>query len=107
MKRGDVVIVPSPFEDRPGEKMRPALVIQSDAESRRLANTVLAMISGNLADLGQPTTVFIDPASPAGAGSGLHGKSLLKCCNLATVRQHRVVHVIGQLTGALMVQVTR
>lgn len=47
MNRGDVVIVPFPFQDRPGEKVRPAVVVQSDAESRRLANTILAMITGN------------------------------------------------------------
>ena len=44
MNRGDVVIVPFPFQDKPGEKIRPAVVVQSDAENRRLANTVLAMI---------------------------------------------------------------
>ncbi len=46
MKRGDVVIVPFPFQDRPGQKIRPAVVVQSDAENRRLANTVPAMIPG-------------------------------------------------------------
>ena len=48
MNRGDVVVVPFPFQDRPGEKIRPAVVVQADAENRRLANTILAMITGNL-----------------------------------------------------------
>jgi mRNA-degrading endonuclease toxin of MazEF toxin-antitoxin module len=52
MKRGDVVIVPFPFQDRPGEKIRPAVVVQSDAENGRLANTVLVMVTGNLSDAG-------------------------------------------------------
>jgi mRNA-degrading endonuclease toxin of MazEF toxin-antitoxin module len=38
MKRGDVVLVPFPFQDKPGEKIRPAVVVQGDAENRRLAN---------------------------------------------------------------------
>ena len=46
MNRGDIVIVPFPFQDRTGEKIRPALVVQADAENRRLANTVLAMVTG-------------------------------------------------------------
>jgi mRNA interferase MazF len=104
MRRGDVVIVPFPFQDRPGEKVRPAVVVQSDAETRRLANTILAMITGNLADAGQPTTVLVDPATPDGAGSGLAGPSLVKCYNLATVRQRRVLHVIGHLSDAIMRQ---
>jgi hypothetical protein len=41
MKRGDVVVVPFPFQDRPGEKVRPAVVVPSDAETLRLANTIL------------------------------------------------------------------
>lgn len=32
MNRGDIVIVPFPFQDKPGEKVRPAVVVQSDAE---------------------------------------------------------------------------
>jgi hypothetical protein len=70
MKRGDVVLVPFPYQDKPGEKIRPAAIVQSDQENRRLANTILAMITGNLADAGQPTTVLVDPATPDGAGSG-------------------------------------
>jgi mRNA interferase MazF len=102
MKRGDVVIVPFPFQDRPGEKFRPAVVVQSDAENARLINTILAMITGNLADAGQPTTVLVDPGSPDGAGSGLNGPSLVKCYDLATVRQRRVVQGIDQLSPAVM-----
>ena len=64
-----LVIVPFPFQDRPGQKICPAVVVQSDAENRRLANTVLAMLTGNLADAGRPTTVLVDPRTPEGAGS--------------------------------------
>jgi mRNA interferase MazF len=105
MKRGDVVIVPFPFQDRPGEKIRPAVVVQDDAGNARLANTILAMITGNLKDVGQPTTVLVDPATADGAGSGMSGPSLVKCYNLATVRQRRVLHVIGHLSAAVMRQV--
>ena len=107
MKRGDIVIVPFPFQDKPGQKIRPAVVVQSDAENRRLANTILAMVTGNLDDAGQPTTVLVDPRTPDGAGSGLSGPSLIKCCNLATVRQHRVLHVIGRLSATAMQQVNQ
>jgi mRNA-degrading endonuclease toxin of MazEF toxin-antitoxin module len=94
-----------PFQDRPGDKIRPGLVVQADTENRRLTNTVLAMITGNLADSGQPTTVAVDPVTPDGAGSGLAGLSLVKCYNLATVRQRRVLQVIGRLSDVIMRQV--
>lgn len=105
MNRGDVVIVPFPFQDRVGEKIRPALVVQHDTENQRLANTVLAMITGNLDDAGQPTTVLVDPSTSDGGGSGLNGPSLVKCSNLTTVRQRRILQVIGHLSDALMNEV--
>jgi mRNA-degrading endonuclease toxin of MazEF toxin-antitoxin module len=105
MNRGDVVIVPFPFQDKPGEKIRPAVVVQSDAENLRLANTILAMITGNLDDAGQPAVVLVDPRTPDGAASGLNGPSLVKCYNLATTRQRRVLQVIGHLSDAVMQQV--
>ena len=102
MKRGDVVIVPFPHQDKPGHKIRPALIVQSDGENQRLANTVLAMITGNLADSSAPTNVLVDPNAQSGTGSGLSGPSLIKCTNLATIRQHRILHLIGHLPTATM-----
>ena len=104
MRRGDIVIVPFPFQDHPGEKVRPAIVVQSDTEKRRLANTVFAMITGNLKDLGRSTTLFVDPTTPDGASSGLDGPSLIKCYNLGTIRKNRVIQVIGHLSDVLKQQ---
>jgi hypothetical protein len=57
------------------------------------------MVTGNLARAGQPATALADPATPDGKSSGLTGPSLVKCYNLATVRQHRVPAVIGHLSA--------
>ncbi len=105
MNRGDVVLVPFPYQDKPGQKVRPAVVVQSDAENRRFANTVLAMITGNVSDAGRPTTVLVDPQSPEGAGSRLSGPSLVKCYNLAAVRQVRVLRIIGRPSDAAIQKV--
>ncbi len=105
MNRGDVVLVPFPFQDRPGARIRPAVVVRHDRENRRLANTVLVMITGNLQDAGQPTTVQVDPSTPDEAGSGLRGRSLVKCHNLATVRQQRVLQTVGRMSPAVMRQI--
>jgi mRNA interferase MazF len=105
MKRGDVVIADFPFQDVPGSKVRPALVVQNDTDNAALDNTILAMITGSKRGLGRPTNVLVDPATPEGAGSGLTGPSLVKCGNLATVRQSRVLKIIGRLSAALMQQV--
>jgi mRNA interferase MazF len=105
MNRGDVVIADFPFQDVPVAKIRPAMVVQNDTDNRVLPNTILAMITGNLTDAGKPTNLLIDPTTPEGAGSGLKGPSLVKCGNLATVRQQRVLRIIGRLHDPLMQQI--
>lgn len=105
IQRGDVVIADFPYQDTPGSKVRPALVIQNDADNVATANTVLLMITGNLADVGKRTNLMVDPASPDAASSGLSGPSLVKCCNIAAIRQRRIIRVIGQFSDALMLQI--
>src|SRR5947199_10228731 len=102
MKRGDVVLADFPFQDVPGSKVRPAVVVQNDADNQVLANTILAMITGNLADAGRPTNVLVDPATPDGAGSGMRGQSLIKCGNLAAVRMLRDMRVMCHLIVAAL-----
>ena len=89
----------------PGSKVRPAVVVQNDADNQALANTILAMVTGNLTDLGRAPNVLVDPSTPEGASSGLHGPSLIKCGNLATMRQQRVLRVIGHLSDVLLQKV--
>ncbi len=101
MKRGDIVLVPFPFQDKLAEKIRPVVVVQSDAETGRLINTIVAMITGNTDDAGQPTTLLVDPSTPEGAGSGLAGPCLIKAYYLATVRQNRVIATLGYLSDVL------
>src|SRR5437660_12619111 len=107
MKRGDVVLADFPSRTCPAANVRPAVVVQNDADNQALANTILAMITGNLADAGRATNVLVDPATADGAGSRLHEPSLIKCGNLATVRQQRILRVIAHMTGAVQQQVNR
>ena len=102
MKRGDVVIIEIPYVERRGGKNRPALVVQNDRDNRRLANTIVAMISGNLEHAAEATQFLVDPATPDGGDSGLHGPSVVKCCNLFTVCQTDIRQVIGRLSPTTM-----
>ena len=102
MKRGDVVIVEIPYVERRGAKNRPALVVQNDRDNRRLTNTIVAMISGNVEHSGETTQFLVDPATPEGGPSGLHGPSVVKCCNLFTVSQADIRRIIGRLSAATM-----
>ena len=105
MTRGDVVIVEFPYADGGRGKNRPALVVQNDHDNRRLANTVVAMISGNTRYASEPNQVLVDPTIQTGGSSGLHGLSVVKCCNLFTIRQQDVLRKIGRLSDELLLQV--
>jgi mRNA-degrading endonuclease toxin of MazEF toxin-antitoxin module len=104
--RGDVVIVQFPYQDGSRGKNRPALVIQCDANNRRLQNTVVAMITGNVqrAD-SEATQLLVDPSTPDGQCSGLHAASAVKCENLFTIAQADVLRTIGHLSPPMVAKV--
>jgi mRNA interferase MazF len=105
MNRGQVVIVDFPFTSGTQSKVRPALVVQNDRENRRLSKTIVAMITGNLRRIAEPTHLLLDPSTPDAASCGLHGRSLVTCVNVYTIDQMSVKHVIGSLFTATMTQV--
>ncbi len=106
MQRGDVVIVAFPFATGGGGKNRPAVVVQCDRDNRRLMNTIVAMITGNVVYArSEPTQVLVDPSTTDGKSSGLSYPSSVKCSNLYTIDQKHVLTTIGRLSPSLMVQV--
>lgn len=102
---GDVVIVEFPFTDVPSGKVRPALVVQNDADNARRRKTIVAMITGTLRMSGDAKHVLVDPATADGASSGLHGPSLVSCGDLFTVEQSSIIRTIGHLPGQTMRQI--
>ncbi len=105
MRRGDVVIVDFPFASGVGAKIRPALVVQNDTDNLRIKNTIIALITGNLARQGEPTHLLVDPATVDGAKSGLKKPSLVNCSVLFTIEQADVIAMIGQLSGSSMLRI--
>lgn len=102
VQRGDVVTIDFPFTSGRQSKVRPALVVQNDADNQRLPKTVVAMITGNLRRSGEPTHLLIDPNAADGSGSGLTGPSLAVFVNLFTVDQSAILRTRGHLSPVLM-----
>jgi mRNA-degrading endonuclease toxin of MazEF toxin-antitoxin module len=100
-RRGDVIIIEIPFTDVAGAKKRPCVVVQADKYNQILRKTVVAIFTGNLRRRGEPSHLYVDPATLEGASSGLTGPSLASCCNLFTVEQDRIEQVIGHLSDVL------
>ncbi len=68
--RGDVVVVDFAVANMP-KKIRPALVIQADIYNRKMTNTIVAMITTNLARTSERTHLLVDVSTAEGQRSGL------------------------------------
>lgn len=104
-RRGDIIVFSFPYSDGSGAKIRPALVVQNDADNQRLHNTVAAMITGNVSHAHEPTQLLIDPGTSDGRSSGLRGPSVVKCNVLVTVDQRTILRTLGRLPDSMMRQV--
>src|SRR5947209_13071944 len=85
LSRGEVVLVLFPDSNLRTAKRRPALVVQADNLGIGLAQTVVAMITSNLARAGHPSRVTVSLATPEGKRCGLLTDSVIMTDNLATV----------------------
>lgn len=101
VRRGDVVLIP--FSDASGAKVRPAVVVQSDARNSMIDNTIVALITKNISRIQfDPSQLMIDIISPAGKQSGLRTNSAVTCGNLFTVHEARIMKKIGELPQSVM-----
>lgn len=98
MQRGDIVLLDFPFSSGTGAKVRPAVIVQCDSNNRRLQTTIVAMVTSSVRlAKAEPTQMLVDPATPTGAPSGLLHASAIKCENLFTIVQNRILRTIGRL----------
>jgi mRNA interferase MazF len=102
--RGDVVLAEYPHSAG-GSKMRPVLVVQSDAYNAKIDNTIVAQITSVLTRTGDPAHFLIDISTPDGKLSGLLRNSIVSCNNLNTIHEQRIKRKIGALNEDLMQQV--
>jgi mRNA interferase MazF len=97
-RRGDVILVLFPDSNLRTSKRRPALVIQQDALDTGLAQTIVAMITSNMARAGHPSRVLVAVGRENAKGSGLLMDSVVATDNLATIHDSEIDRVIGHVT---------
>jgi mRNA interferase MazF len=96
-KRGQVVLVLFPDSNLRTAKRRPALVVQADNLATGMAQTIVAMITSNMARGGHPSRVTLEKDSPQGKQAGILMDSVIMTDNLATIRETEIDRVIGSL----------
>ncbi len=97
-KRGDVVLVLFPDSNLRTAKRRPALVVQADNLTTGLPQTIIAMITSNMARAGYPSHVTLLLNSPQGKQAGSLMDSVVMTDNLATVRESEIDRRPGALS---------
>jgi len=99
-RRGDIVLVLFPDSNLRTSKRRPAVVVQADQLDLGLPQTVVAMITSNMARGGHPSRVIVRVAGARANRSGLLMDSVIMTDNLATVHYSEIDRVIGTLPEA-------
>jgi mRNA interferase MazF len=94
MHKGDIILVPFPFTDLSGQKIRPALVLYTASKGE---DCIVAFISS----VSKGKSVF-DVSIKLSKTNGLKADSIIKLDKLATLEKKISLGEIGVLEPALM-----
>lgn len=100
MEKGDIVLVPFPFTDLTGTKLRPALILWVDNSGSDI--TLCFISSQNTTNLTSAEFV-LDPSDAEFAGTGLKIISKVRVTRLVTLERRLITRRIGKL-GANHIQ---
>ena len=93
--RYSVVLVPFPFDDLSGTKVRPAVCLTDAVGTHR--HVVLAFITSSLSPKPEASDILLDPSSAEFRSTGLKVPSALRLHRLITVSSSIIVRQLGVL----------
>lgn len=103
--RSAIVLVPFPFTDLSGAKVRPALVLSTS--NARGKDVVVAFISSKTAGAQKGEDVVIPDSDQELATTGLKVASTIRCRKLATLDRAIILGELGKLPHPLMERVDK
>lgn len=96
MKRPEyVALVPFPFTDLPGSKLRPVLVLRR--ASLRFDDWLVCMISSQLHQAEAPLDEILAPGDAEFGATGLKAPSVIRLARLAVVNDDLIAGTVGQI----------
>ena len=102
LRRGDVVLVPFPFTDLTGQKVRPALVVSPDPQHDDL---IVLFLSSVVPPHAQSTEWILMPNHPEFSATGLKLPSVFKAGKLLTLHRSLIHRRLGSIGRAIQAQV--
>ena len=100
--KGRIVLVPFPFDDLSGVKVRPAVCVTEAVTVHR--HVVIAYVSSVVPPQLLASDLVLDPADPDFRQSGLQVRSVVRLHRLATVRTRLFIRQLGELSSRHLAQ---
>ena len=104
IKGGDVLKARFPHASGGRGKKRPVVVVQADVYNQHLRQAVVAQLSTNLGDKGDPAYLFVDAATSEAKTAGLDRNCLICCTMLSLMTEDRLKEKIGTISPQMLVQ---
>ncbi len=103
--RYSVVLVPFPFDDLSGQKVRPAVCLTDAVGIHR--HVVLAFVSSVVPGVPEPSDLLLTPTMPEFASTGLRVASVLRLHRIVTVSAAIVRRRLGVLAPGTQTQLAQ
>ncbi len=97
MTRGDIILIPFPFSDLSGQKVRPSLVLYADKDDRDM---IVAFFTSNIITRGK-----YDLVVKATKWNNLKVESILRLVKLATIEKKMALGLLGKIEDEYMAMV--
>ena len=101
-RQRDIVLVPFPFSDLSGHKVRPVLVLSHDAYNQNSADVLVCGLTTNLTQM--PYSIIINVTDVEASGTLRH-QSRIKADTIASLEQSLLIKRIARLKVSVFKQV--
>jgi mRNA interferase MazF len=99
LSRGDIILVPFPFTDHSGAKVRPAVIVSAGVKG---PDVIIAFISSIIPrDEPEKSDLLLGPGDPGYPETGLRRASVFKISKLTTIDRSLILRRLGKITPAL------
>jgi mRNA interferase MazF len=98
LHHGDVVLVPFPFADLSGRKVRPAVIVSADPQGSELSLAFITSVLTNRSSRGAEVELL--RSDPEFRATGLKGDSLIRLDKLVTLSRSVISRRLGTTAPA-------
>lgn len=102
--QGDIILVPFPFADLTGNKVRPAVIVSADPQGSELIVAFVTSVLTNRSPRG--AEVELSQADPEFHATGLKADSLIRLDKLVTLSANIITRRLGRLGSTARAGVT-